>query len=350
MAYNISGIQQLGVGTPDENNSCEYYSKIFGMTTPIFREAAEAPFMTKYTGGKVQSRSATLAVNLQGGSGFEIWQYTSRKTVMPDFQVSVGDLGICMGKIKAVDIKASFQHMKNNDIELLSDIIDTPEGKKAFYMKDNLENLFQVIENDEFFQKGNFPTGGPFGAFIGVSDMDKSLKFYQELLGFDTIVSDETAIFPDLKMVPGGKGRLRRVVIRPLKPATGPFSPVFGKPTIELVQAIGKPAKKIFQNRYWGDGGFIHLCFDITGMEALKAKCKELKHPFTVDSNNSFDMGEAAGHFTYIEDPDGALIEFVETHRIPIMKKWNWYMNLKKRGPEKPLPRWMLKMLKSNKY
>jgi hypothetical protein len=56
-------------------------------------------------------------------------------------------------------------------------------------------------------------------------------------------------------------------------------------------------------------------------------------------------MGEAAGHFTYIEDPEGALIEFVETHKVPIMKKIGWYLNLQKRNPKKPLPRFMLKAM-----
>jgi hypothetical protein len=60
-------------------------------------------------------------------------------------------------------------------------------------------------------------------------------------------------------------------------------------------------------------------------------------------------MGEAAGHFSYIEDPDGTLIEFVETHKVPIMKKLGWYLNLKKRNPEKSLPTWMLWAMGMNK-
>ncbi|MEQ9415318.1 MAG: VOC family protein, partial [Cyclobacteriaceae bacterium] len=67
--------------------------------------------------------------------------------------------------------------------------------------------------------------------------------------------------------------------------------------------------------------------------------------PFTVDSSNSFDMGKAAGHFTYCEDPDGTLIEFVETHKIPIMEKWGWFLNVKKRNPTKPLPDWLFTLL-----
>ncbi|MDZ7848857.1 MAG: hypothetical protein U5L96_20200 [Owenweeksia sp.] len=32
-------------------------------------------------------------------------------------------------------------------------------------------------------------------------------------------------------------------------------------------------------------------------------------------------MGQAAGRFSYLEDPDGAWIEFVETHKVPVMEK-----------------------------
>ncbi|MBT5529964.1 MAG: VOC family protein, partial [Cytophagia bacterium] len=51
-------------------------------------------------------------------------------------------------------------------------------------------------------------------------------------------------------------------------------------------------------------------------------------------------------HFSYIEDPDGALIEFVETHKVPIMKKLGWYLDLRKRNPEQDLPKWMINALR----
>lgn len=84
-------------------------------------------------------------------------------------------------------------------------------------------------------------------------------------------------------------------------------------------------------------------------MDAIGAKSAELGYPFTVDSGKSFDMGEAAGRFTYIETKDGTLIEFVETHKIPVAKKLGWYLSLKKRAAEKPLPRWMLNALSLNR-
>ena len=94
----------------------------------------------------------------------------------------------------------------------------------------------------------------------------------------------------------------------------------------------------------------IHLfeCFD---MDKLKEKCKAAGFPFTVDSNanknqgESFDMGQGAGRFSYIEDPDGTLVEFVETHKVPIVKKIGLFIDLRKRNPEKPLPDFLLKLL-----
>ena len=81
-------------------------------------------------------------------------------------------------------------------------------------------------------------------------------------------------------------------------------------------------------------------------MKELKEYCESKNVFFQTDSNPEayeseaeiFDMGGASGHFTYIEDPDGNLIEFVETYYIPILQKFNIGLNLKKKDPEKPLP------------
>ena len=84
-------------------------------------------------------------------------------------------------------------------------------------------------------------------------------------------------------------------------------------------------------------------------MDSLKAKCEAAGYPFTVDSANTFDMGEASGRFAYIEDPDGALIEFVEAHKVPVLKKLGWYIHLKKRKQGAYLPNWMIKAMKFNR-
>ena len=176
--------------------------------------------------------------------------------------------------------------------------------------------------------------------------MERSKKFYAEVLGYDTVVYDQIDDFADWHGVDGGTGRYRRVLLRTARRRVGPFSRLLGDTEIELVQSLDRTPRPIYENRFWGDLGFIHLCFDITGMAEMKAFSAAQGHPFTVDSSGSFDMGEAAGYFAYIEDPDGTLIEFVETHKIPILKKIGWYLDLRKRRhPARPLPTWMLKTL-----
>jgi catechol 2,3-dioxygenase-like lactoylglutathione lyase family enzyme len=193
-------------------------------------------------------------------------------------------------------------------------------------------------------------TGGSYGAVIGVSDIEKSRVVYSDILGYDEVVYDITAVFPDLAGLPGGDRECRRVLLRRSRSFAGPFSKMLGNSEIELV-STARPGKKIYENRFWGDPGFIHLCYDMRGMDELKNFCESKGYPFSVDSKkshegNSFDMGEAAGHFAYIEDPDGILIEFVETHKIALLKKLGLYLDLRKRDPHKALPDWMLNTLR----
>lgn len=342
----IAGIQQIGIGIPDVHKAFDWYREHFGMDIPIFEEAAEANLMLRYTGGKPHQRHAILALNMRGGGGFEIWQYTSRTPEESKFKLQVGDLGFYCARIKTIDVKGTYAFMKSKGVNLVSDLTKDPGGSETFYLRDPWDNLFQIVKSDSWFGKGFRLTGGQAGCMIGVSDMEKSKKFYAEILGYDTVMYDSEGVFEDFKNLPSGDHRVHRVLLKHSKPRCGAFSRLLGSSEIELIKVYDRTPRKIFENRFWGDCGFIHLCFDITNQPAMKKMCAESGHPYTVDSGATFDMGEAAGHFSYIEDPDGALIEFVETKRIPILKKLGWYLDLNKRDATKPLPDWMLKALK----
>jgi catechol 2,3-dioxygenase-like lactoylglutathione lyase family enzyme len=346
----ITGIQQLGIGIPDVHAAWAWYRKHFGMDIPIFEEAATAELMLPYTDGEPRSRHAVLAVNLQGGSGMEIWQYTSRTPQPPAFSPQLGDLGIYIGKVKCPDAVLAYWRLKDQGATLLGEVEKDPAGTKHFFVQDPYGNLFQVIESDSWFTQAGYPTGGVYGAVIGVSSVEKARALYSDLLGYDQVLYDETARFDDLASLPGGSREMRRVLLTHRQPRRGGFSRMFGPSYLELVSVKGRTPRQIFENRLWGDLGFIHLCFDIVNMGALRQECEEKGFPFTVDSEmamgKAFDMGEAAGLFAYIEDPDGTLIEFVETLKMPLVKKIGWYLDMRKRNPERPLPDWMMKTLR----
>lgn len=349
--YVISGIQQIGIGVRNLDEAWRWYISHFGMDCRIFEDEAEARLMLPYTGGQPRKRHALLALNLQSGGGFEIWQYKGREPVNISEQIKIGDLGILACKMKVKNIPETLSKFRKDKVTVPEQHTCDPSGKMTFFIKDPFGNLFQMVEAKDWFMNEKKNTGGSCGLIIGVSDIEKSKPIYSDILGYDEVVYDKTGVFEDFKTVPGGETICRRVLLKRSVKFAGPFSRIFGDSLIELVSIPGNPGQKTYHGRFWGDPGFIHLCYDMQGMDQLKEYCEKKGFPFTVDSKlhhegNSFDMGEAAGHFSYIEDPDGTLIEFVETHKIPMIKKLGLFIDLRKRDPNKSLPTWMLKTLK----
>ncbi|MCE7043038.1 VOC family protein [Dyadobacter sp. CY312] len=339
----ISGIQQVGVGVQNVPEAWQWYRRVLGFDVPVFDDKAEAPLMTPYTGGKVHQRHAALAINMAGGGGLEIWSFTSRVSQPAGFKMELGDLGINALRFKAPDVKKAHEWVKSKSKEAVGPLSALPEGE-GFWGNDPYGNIYQITSDTSWFQKTGHAVGGVSGVVVGVSDINKALLFYSNLLDPMEIVYDKTGVFEDLPTSIAGQ-RFRRVLLRKRFTPVGAFSKLLGNIQIELLQALDRTPKKLFENRYWGDCGFIHLCFDTLDMDTLKTKIQSKGYPFTVDSEKSFGMESAAGRFAYVEDPDGTLIELVETHKLPILKKIGWFLDIQKRKHQKPLPDWMLKLL-----
>jgi len=344
----IYGIQQIGVGVPDAEAAFKWYATKLGSDVSVFDDDNTATYMAKYMGGKPRKKRAILAMNMQGGSGYEIWQHTEHTPTPPMEKIKVGDLGISSIKIKAKNLQKCYDTLKAKGVTIISDIQPDPDGPNSFYIQDPYDNVIQIKEFSSWYTK-KLDIGGIFGCTIGVSDIDESLKLYKDILGYDKVIYDKTDSFDDLKGLNGGGDTFRRVLLGHSQTRVGGFSKLFGESQIELIQTKSRTPVKIFENRYWGDIGFIHLCFDIRNMNALVEEVAAKGFPFQVLSDASFDMGDANGHWGYLEDPDGTLIEFVETHKVPLIKKINWSINLKKREPTKPLPNWLIKAMSFNR-
>lgn len=346
----ITGIQQIGIGVTSREDAWRWYRRAFGMDVPVFTEEGEAALMTRYTGGRVHARTATLALNLSGGGGFEIWQFTDRDPAPPLQPVGLGSTGILAPRIKALDVSLARRHLTSlsataGERAEIAEPRPDPSGNPGFFSRDPFGNLFHVVEAGEYFARQASPTGGVSGALIGVSDMQRSLVLYRDLLGFDETVYDVTGRFPDFAGLPAGDGAFRRVRLTRSAPSGGPFSRLYGETSLELVSLAGAKKAPVFQDRYWGDQGFIHLCFDVVHMNEWEARLASGGFPFTVNSAGEFTMESAGGHFAYIEDPDGALIELVETMSVPIIRKLGWKIDLTRRQRDRPLPNWMIRLL-----
>ena len=342
MTNLITGIQQIGIGVQDAHDAKMIYRDLFRMDALIFDDKSPATLMTGYTGDVLHHRHAILSMNLSGGGGFEIWQFTSRNPTQ-NINLLFGDLGIFGAKIKCQDLNLAHKFYKQISTVSISQIFDN-----YFWVKDKYGNHFQLVQSDDFFHSNNHICGGVTGAIICVSEMDTAISFYQNFLGLNEIVSDRE-ITGDSFISQQEENRFRSVIIRKSKSKEGAFSKLLGGIQLELIQPLNRTPSKIFKDRYWGDCGFIHLCFDVLNMDILKNKAESMGYKFTVDSKDSYAMDTSAGRFCYVEDPDGTLIELVETHKIPVFKKLGWHIDLKKRKNDSPLPDWMIKMLGLNK-
>lgn len=349
MTEFITGIQQVGIGVTDAEEAKHLYKEMFGMNVLIFEDKAEATLMTNYTGGQLHHRHAILLLNISGGGGFEIWQYTSRRPSSPIVPIKLGDLGIFAIKIKSKNINAAHACFSLLRSVTITDIMIAPDDRPHFWLKDPYGNHFNVVEGDEWFKTGKGICGGVVGAVIGVSNMDKAIHFYKDILGINEVIYKGTAPMIDVPCEQVAGQVFDRVLLKKQVANKGAFSKLLGSVQIELIQTHESKPERIFGNRYWGDCGFIHLCFDVLHMDGLKQLSAKAGYPFSIDSDNSYSMGTSAGRFCYVEDPDGTLIELVETHKVPILKKLGWYLDLKERKGDKRLPDWVIGMLALNK-
>jgi catechol 2,3-dioxygenase-like lactoylglutathione lyase family enzyme len=345
----INSIQHVGVAVQDIDAALKFYRTIFGMNIPFFDSIQPAPLMDVYTKQETITKRASMVMNLQGGCAMEVIRPTSFEPRKADFQIQVGDIHIFQVHYKTCNIEKMHQHCSNQDAPALSEIEKNPLNRPVFDLKDLDGNMFRFEESGEKYYDMGHISNGVVGCSIGVTDIEKSLTLYADILGYDKVIYDESGIFSDYGHLPGGNGKFRRVRLEQSAPTGGGFAKVIGKTFIELVQSLDRTPNRIFKGRIWGDSGFVHLGLDVKNMTELGAELSNSGFGFRCDSSNALSMGKTRVHCTYIDDPDGTLIECIEVYKVPIIEKWGVFLDVEKRDPLKPLPNFMLKALRFSK-
>lgn len=345
--YRIQGMQHIGIAITDMDRTLRLYRRLFGMNIPFFDSVQAAPLMDSHTRGETITKRASMVMNLQGGCAFEVLRPTSFEPKPAGWTIAQGDLGLTTVQMKTPDIERMHAHaLATEGARVDAELRETPWGAKTFYLRDPDDTLFQVLEADDWFERPKHPSGGVMGCTVGVSSIEKALTLYADKLDYSVVLFDEEGVFEDWAHLPGGKERYRRVRLTQPNPGAGGFGPVTGQTYIELVQALDRKGRFIFEDRIWCDTGIAHLGFDVRGMQALGAELDTVGFGFRCDSNDAIGMGETKVHCTYIDDPDECWIELIEVHKVPIVEKWGLFLDVKKRDPDGPLPTWMLKALR----
>jgi catechol 2,3-dioxygenase-like lactoylglutathione lyase family enzyme len=141
---------------------------------------------------------------------------------------------------------------------------------------------------------------------VTVSDMDRSLAFYCDLLGLEEVERHRLDGETISKMA--GKPEVIMQVVRLQAPET---------PGIMLdLQEYITPEGKV-SDAQLGDVGHAHFCF---GVPDIRKAYRELtaKGVEFVSEPVSFDLEWGIVRVVFFKDPDGVVLEFME---VPIQKK-----------------------------
>ena len=144
---------------------------------------------------------------------------------------------------------------------------------------------------------GSGPTFSHFG--ICVSDLERSLRFYCDGLGFEKAeshaIGSEFAPLMDLPDVAVTSQFIRR-----------------GPTAIELL-AFREPAPfGERERRAVNQLGLTHLSFRVHDVAATVARIVELGGAVVESSRTSIELGETALQFVYCTDPDGVRVELMD--------------------------------------
>lgn len=139
---------------------------------------------------------------------------------------------------------------------------------------------------------------------VTVSDLERSLTFYKDVLGFKEVERHRLE-GEGISTMAGKPGVIMQVVR--LKPPEGP-------PILLDLQQYVQP-KGTVSNAQLGMANHSHFCF---GVKDLQATYKELRGKGVefVSAPVTFDLGEeweyGAIRVVFLKDPDGFILELVE--------------------------------------
>jgi lactoylglutathione lyase len=141
------------------------------------------------------------------------------------------------------------------------------------------------------------PTFSHFG--ICVSDLDRSVRFYTEALGFEKAeshaIGSEFAALMDLPEVAVTSQFIRK-----------------GSTAIELL-AFAEPAPfGDRERRAVNQLGLTHLSFRVADLAAVVAQVVELGGAVVASSRTTIDFGGLPLEFVYCTDPDGVRVELMD--------------------------------------
>jgi len=229
------------------------------------------------------------------------------RAVRNDFRY--GDIGIAKLTIAVSDLERFYrEQMGRLDFCSRPKRVTIPDrGDYNFvYCRDPEGNLIEFVSAADIPVKNTF--GGVRRLGVSVTDLDRSLSFYQKYLGFETTFINIHDNFSGLvDEISGSKGtRVRSCVLASSR----------GEGMVELFEVMKPRGRSIPSYTRWGDFGYTQVCLSgEPGSDIFDIAAYFEKEGMEFFCRPQLMGDERGGGFFYMKDPDGIPLEFLVFNR-----------------------------------
>lgn len=310
----ITSLQHVGIGVRDTECSLAFWARLMGFCIKLGDRAAYLEEMRVLVGSLAKIR-LLMAANPRGGGAVELAEHLSTRPREPDGQTCWGDIGYLEVGLKAFHLEQLYQDLRRRGVEFLTPVremeLSNGEWERYAYLQDPDGNLIQLVE-----EKGGRRPGveGVRHLALGVGEVDRSIRFYREVLNFRREVHRFRGRIPELEPVCGHEEV--EVVVLSMEPEGRSRFPLLAPGLLKLVHVPRHHGRRLYEGRRWGDVGIMEMALDVIGLEerlerALEAGAELVQPPTRMEMG----MG-TRGSFAFLKDPDGNLVELCEGERV----------------------------------
>lgn len=301
----ISGVHHVAIGVENLEGMKSFYRGLLGFTE-TFAEFGESEqeIMREVTRSSRAVFSGAILGQKAQGILVELIHMSepAPRTIRDDFRY--GDIGVAKMTVVVSDVQVVYEELRGR-----IDFCSRPRaavipgwGDYPFaYCKDPEGNLVELVST-RATEKGVFQGACSIG--ISVTDIERSISFYRDILGLEKVVENHAAFSGIVDEISGGRASRVRSCLLSAKGGS--------RMTIELFEVSQPRGRSIPFAANWGDFGYLQVAFscdDIRGMasDIEAAGTSLLCSPKVMDGG----IPDHPGEFVYARDPDGIPVEFL---------------------------------------
>jgi catechol 2,3-dioxygenase-like lactoylglutathione lyase family enzyme len=302
MTSSILGVDHVGLGVRDMERMRSFYRDALGFDRVLgeMPEEDHEAIHGLLRAPKAVHRSMLLGQQ-NGGLTVALFHAVEPTPRPIRRDPRYGDIGVAKVTFTVRDL-ASFCRDRSGQISFCSSpkLAVLPGQERYFfaYGRDPEGNLL------EFISESGAAVEGPVLRSVGiaVTDLERSVAFYSDALGFDKVVVAPHETFSGLVDELSG---VSGTVVRSCLIETGE-----GRGMLELFEVTKPRGRSIPFGTQWGDFGYLQMCLYATDQERLNDQIESKQLDILLPSQPIGDP-EHPATFMYLRDLDGIPVEVV---------------------------------------